>query len=83
MLNPLLQVIRRALRMPEQQGPATGASNGGSVRGTSSARQADQKSSDDRIDDHARRLLQSMHTSPSEVTIGMIRQTNGCLGPSR
>lgn len=81
MLNPLMHLLRRVLRMSEQHGPSTsGTTGGGSGRTTDG--HADERSSDDRIDDHARRILQSMHTSPSEVTIGMIRQTNGCSGLS-
>lgn len=74
MLNRRLQVIRTVLPMAEERDQTTGGSSGGrSAPATPTPKQPN----DDRIDDRARRILQSMRTSPSEVTIGMIRQTNG------
>jgi hypothetical protein len=66
--------------MSEQRDQTTGGSSGGqSAPATPSPKQPN----DDRIDDRTRRILQSMRTSPSEVTIGMIRQTNGPSGAPR
>lgn len=79
MVKKLLQFFKGVLHMSEQSGVGSGEAR----TDRSSQQQAARVLSDQRINDHARLVLESVHTRPSEVTIGMIKQTNGHVDPPR
>lgn len=80
MLRRFAQFFQRVVRrMADEQGAPEHGNQGGSV----DRQQSNESWSEDRYDDHARSVLQSVPTRPSEVTIGMIKQTNGCSGLQR